>query len=115
MTISAQLGDITTIACDAIVNAANSSLLGGDGVDDAIHRAAGAPLLDACRTLGGCPTGEARLTEGYNLRARWAVHTVDPVWQGGEAGEAQLLTSCYRASLLTVVEAGARSIAFPAI
>lgn len=108
-------GDITRMDVDVVVNAANASLLGGGGVDGAIHRAAGPALREACAKLGGCPTGEARLTRGFGLRARWIVHTVGPVWHGGDAGEADLLAACYRNSLVLADSVGAKTVAFPAI
>jgi len=107
--------DITTLEVDVIVNAANESLRGGGGVDGAIHRAAGPQLLAACRKLNGCATGSAKITPGFDLPAKWVVHAVGPVWQGGNRGEAELLAACYRISLQLARDAGARSIAFPAI
>lgn len=108
-------GDITKLKVGAIVNAANSSLLGGGGVDGAIHRAAGPELLEACRGLDGCPTGEARITPGFRLPARWVIHTVGPVWRDGEHGEPELLRACYRNSLALAKEKAVQTVAFPAI
>lgn len=115
MGLEVVVADITTLDVDAVVNAANSSLLGGGGVDGAIHRAAGPELLAECRTLGRCPPGEARITGGYRLPARHVIHTVGPVWRGGSAGEADILARCYQNSLALAVENGLKSIAFPAI
>jgi O-acetyl-ADP-ribose deacetylase len=108
-------GDITCLDVDAIVNAANTKLKGGGGVDGAIHRAAGPELLVACRELGGCPTGQARITRGYRLPARWVIHAVGPFWSGGRPGEDDLLASCYRSALALAASHGLRTVAFPSI
>lgn len=115
MAMQAEQADITTLAVDAIVNAANRALAGGGGVDGAIHRAAGPELVRASRALAPCPTGEARITPGFRLPARHVIHTVGPVWHGGGSGEAELLAACYRNSIVLLRQAGGRSIAFPAI
>jgi O-acetyl-ADP-ribose deacetylase (regulator of RNase III) len=115
MELEATLGDITAEHVDAIVNAANSGLLGGGGVDGAIHRAAGPALLDACRAIGGCPEGGAVVTPGFDLPARWVIHAVGPRWRGGRAGEAETLAACYRNALARADEIGAATISFPAI
>jgi len=113
--IEAVEGDITTMAVDAVVNAANPSLLGGGGVDGAVHRVVGPRLVEACRLLGGCRAGDAKATPGFGLPARWVIHAVGPVWRGGGSGEAEVLASCYRRSLEVADELGARSVAIPAI